>query len=118
MILAIWTFVKVSSKSNNITGSICHNEIKTFLLVPGYVTDCEIFDMRSAASKEDYLLSYDDGEKIDEILSECGTVDELSDELVARIYENCGDECQDLQRQTYNDLHEFIEVAFTYDFRF
>ena len=74
--------------------------------------------MRSAASKEDYLLSYDDGEKIDEILSECGTVDELSDELVARIYENCGDECQDLQRQTYNDVHEFIEEAFTYDVRF
>ena len=117
MILAIWTFVKVSNKSNNIIGSICHNEIKTFLLVPGYVTDCEIFDMRSPASKEDYLLSYD-GEKVEEILSECGTVDELSDELVARIYENCGDECQDLQRQTYNDVHEFIEEAFTYDFRF
>ena len=109
--------MKVSNKSNNITDSIYRNEMSTFLLVPGYVTDCEIFDMRSAASKEDYLLSYD-GEKVEEILSECGTVDELSDELVARIYENCGDECQDLQRQTYNDVHEFIEEAFTYDFRF
>ena len=110
--------MKVSNKSNNITDSIYRNEMSTFLLVPGYVTDCEIFDMRSAASKEDYLLSFDDGEKIDEILSECGTVDELSDELVARIYENCNDECQDLQRQTYNDLHEFIKGAFTYDVRF
>ena len=74
-------------------------------LVPGYVTACESFNMRSAASKNDYLLSLDAPE---EMTAECGTVDELSDELVAKIGENCLDECQDLQRQTANDLLEFV----------
>ena len=64
--------------------------------------------MRSAASKNDYLLSFDDGEKVEEILAECGTVDELSDELVAKIDENCLDKCQDLQRQAKNNLLEFV----------
>ena len=67
--------------------------------------------MRSAASNQsinDYLLSFDDGKEIDEIVSECGTVDELSDDVVARIYENCDNECQDLQRKVSNDLHELI----------
>ena len=64
--------------------------------------------MRSAASKNDYLLSFDDGEKVEEILAECGSVDELSDELVAKIDENCLDSCQDLQRQAKNNILEFI----------
>ena len=63
--------------------------------------------MRSAASKDDYLLSLD-AKEAEEILAECGTVDELSDELVAKIGENCLDECQDLQRQAANDLLEFV----------
>ena len=49
--------------------------------------------MRSAASKDDYLLSLD-AEEAEEVLAECGTVDELSEELVAKIAENCLDECQ------------------------
>ena len=67
--------------------------------------------MRSAASNQsinDYLLSFDDGKEIDEIVSECGTVDELSDDVVARISENCDNECQDFQRKVSNDLHELI----------
>ena len=76
-----------------------------FQLVPGYVTACESFDMRSAASKQDYLLTL---EVPEEMMAECGTVDELSDELVAKIGENCLDECQDLQRQAANDLLEFV----------
>ena len=64
--------------------------------------------MRSSASKIDYLDSFHDGEMVEEILAECGTVDELSDELVAKIYENCDDECQDLQRQAQNNLKEFL----------
>ena len=64
--------------------------------------------MRSAASKNDYLLSFDDGEKVEEILAECGSVDELSDELVAKIDENCLDRCQDLQREAKNNILEFI----------
>ena len=63
--------------------------------------------MRSAASKNDYLLSLD-AEEAEEVLAECGTVDELSDELIAKIYENCDDECQDLQRQAQNNLKEFL----------
>ena len=61
--------------------------------------------MRSAASKNDYLLSLDAPE---EMTAECGTVDDLSDELVAKIGENCLDECQDLQRQAANNLLEFV----------
>ena len=91
------------SKKNQV-----YYEIRTFPLVPAYVTDCEIFNMRSAASKNDYLLSFDDGEKVEEILAECGSVDELSDELVAKIDENCLDSCQDLQRQAKNNILEFI----------
>ena len=44
----------------------------------------------------------------EEMTAECGTVDELSDELVAKIGENCLDECQDLQRQAANNLLEFV----------
>ena len=61
--------------------------------------------MRSVASKNDYLLSLDEPE---EMTAECGTVNNLSDELVAKIGENCLDECQDLQRQAANDLLEFV----------
>ena len=86
-------------------------EITTFPLVPGYVTDCEIFNMRSAASKDAYLLSLNDAEKMEEITAECEMdVDELSDAVVAKINENCLDECQDLQRQGYNDLYEMINA--------
>jgi hypothetical protein len=63
--------------------------------------------MRSTASKDEYLLSLD-AEEAEETLAECGTVDELSDELVAKIDENCLDECQDLKRQAQNNLLEFI----------
>ena len=85
----------------------CQFTYPSFQLVPGYVTECESFNMRSTASKDEYLLSLD-AEEAEEILAECGTVDELSDELVAKIDENCLDECQDLKRQAQNNLLEFI----------
>ena len=84
-------------------------EITTFSLVPGYVTACEIYNMRSYLSKEEYLLSFD-AERADEIAAECGSVDELSDAVVAKINENCLDECQDLQRQAYNNLYEMFNA--------
>ena len=81
----------------------------TFSLVPGYVTECENYNMRSYLSKEEYLSSLD-AERAEEIVAECGSVDDLSDAVVAKINENCLDECQDLQRQAYNNLHEMLHA--------
>ena len=65
--------------------------------------------MRSHLSKTEFLLTFD-AERAEEIVAECGSVDDLSDAVVAKINENCLDECQDLQRLAYNNLYEMVNA--------
>ena len=83
-------------------------------LVPGYVSSCERFHMRSLASKQDFLVDLETngrGKEAAALVEDCGMTEDLSVEIAKIIDNYCLDSCQYYKRRIENNFFEFVSEA-------